>query len=164
MLWGIGGTVASESALRSAGTLLTRIRTPLPAPWPDVERKSLRSHCYGLAICNTQLSLFCIGQYDVTAQRPWLQMNEWFQYSAHSTNVKNPGVVLILGTQYKCKGSRRNSDTRCTLTMIHNKTTKAHRGDEKSSLTELTDITGAAVAMPHKSQSALTPASYKHPS
>ncbi|GFN99259.1 hypothetical protein PoB_002576500 [Plakobranchus ocellatus] len=48
--------------------------------------------------------------------------------------------------------------------MIRNKTTKAHRGDEKSSLTELTDITGAAVAMPHKSQSALTPASYKHPS
>ncbi|GFO20263.1 hypothetical protein PoB_004676800 [Plakobranchus ocellatus] len=34
--WGVGGTVASESALRSAGTLLSRFRVPPPAPWPDV--------------------------------------------------------------------------------------------------------------------------------
>ncbi|GFO14956.1 hypothetical protein PoB_004146100 [Plakobranchus ocellatus] len=32
---GVGGTVASESALRSAGTLLSRVRAPPPAPWPD---------------------------------------------------------------------------------------------------------------------------------
>ncbi|GFN98791.1 hypothetical protein PoB_002529700 [Plakobranchus ocellatus] len=30
---GIGGSVASESALRSAGTLLSRARAPPPAPW-----------------------------------------------------------------------------------------------------------------------------------
>ncbi|GFO04905.1 hypothetical protein PoB_003141000 [Plakobranchus ocellatus] len=28
-------TVASESALRSAGTLLSRVQAPPPAPWPD---------------------------------------------------------------------------------------------------------------------------------
>ncbi|GFN88783.1 hypothetical protein PoB_001528900 [Plakobranchus ocellatus] len=32
--WGVGGTVASESALRSAGTLLSRVRAPPPASWP----------------------------------------------------------------------------------------------------------------------------------
>ncbi|GFN99411.1 hypothetical protein PoB_002591700 [Plakobranchus ocellatus] len=31
----VGGTVASESALRSAGTLLSQVRAPPPAPWPD---------------------------------------------------------------------------------------------------------------------------------
>ncbi|GFO32115.1 hypothetical protein PoB_005862000 [Plakobranchus ocellatus] len=48
--WGVGGTVASESALRSAGTLLSRVRAPLPALWPDGGLKSLRSPCCGLAI------------------------------------------------------------------------------------------------------------------
>ncbi|GFN84698.1 hypothetical protein PoB_001120400 [Plakobranchus ocellatus] len=33
--WGVGSTVASESALRSAGTLLSRVRALPPAPWPD---------------------------------------------------------------------------------------------------------------------------------
>ncbi|GFO15894.1 hypothetical protein PoB_004239900 [Plakobranchus ocellatus] len=33
--WGVGGTVAYESALRSAGTLLSRIRAPPSAPPPD---------------------------------------------------------------------------------------------------------------------------------
>ncbi|GFN97623.1 gypsy retrotransposon integrase-like protein 1 [Plakobranchus ocellatus] len=47
---GVGGTVAIESALRSAGTLLSRVRTPPPAPWPDGELESLRSPCCGLAI------------------------------------------------------------------------------------------------------------------
>ncbi|GFO01436.1 hypothetical protein PoB_002794100 [Plakobranchus ocellatus] len=46
---GVGGTVVSESALRSAGTLLSRIRAPLAAPWPDEGPKSLRSSCCGLA-------------------------------------------------------------------------------------------------------------------
>ncbi|GFO00623.1 hypothetical protein PoB_002712800 [Plakobranchus ocellatus] len=32
---GVGGSVAGESALRSAGTLLSRVRAPPPAPWPD---------------------------------------------------------------------------------------------------------------------------------
>ncbi|GFO38112.1 hypothetical protein PoB_006461700 [Plakobranchus ocellatus] len=47
---GVGGTVASESALRSAGTILSRVRTPPPAPWPDGGPESLRSPCCGLAI------------------------------------------------------------------------------------------------------------------
>ncbi|GFN96461.1 hypothetical protein PoB_002296700 [Plakobranchus ocellatus] len=47
---GVSGTAVSESALRSAGTLLSRVRAPLPAPWPDGGPKSLRSTCCGLAI------------------------------------------------------------------------------------------------------------------
>ncbi|GFN95786.1 thioredoxin-like protein 1 [Plakobranchus ocellatus] len=47
---GVGSTVACESALRSAGTFLSRVRAPLPAPWPDGGPESLRSPCCGLAI------------------------------------------------------------------------------------------------------------------
>ncbi|GFO23755.1 hemocyte protein-glutamine gamma-glutamyltransferase-like [Plakobranchus ocellatus] len=47
---GVGRTVASESALRSAGTLLSRVRAPLPALWPDGGPKRLRSPCCGLAL------------------------------------------------------------------------------------------------------------------
>ncbi|GFN75961.1 hypothetical protein PoB_000246700 [Plakobranchus ocellatus] len=32
---GVGGTVASESAVRSAGTLLSQVRAPPLVPWPD---------------------------------------------------------------------------------------------------------------------------------
>ncbi|GFN91701.1 eukaryotic translation initiation factor 3 subunit f [Plakobranchus ocellatus] len=46
----VGGTVASESALRSAENLLLRVRAPPPAPWPDGRPESLRSRCCGLAI------------------------------------------------------------------------------------------------------------------
>ncbi|GFO47862.1 hypothetical protein PoB_007436700 [Plakobranchus ocellatus] len=31
----IGGTVACESALKSAGTFLSRVRAPPSVPWPD---------------------------------------------------------------------------------------------------------------------------------
>ncbi|GFO46570.1 hypothetical protein PoB_007307500 [Plakobranchus ocellatus] len=56
---GVGGTVASESALRSAGTLLSRVRAPPTAPWPDGGPESLRSPCCGLAIYkNPTLLLF----------------------------------------------------------------------------------------------------------
>ncbi|GFN80909.1 hypothetical protein PoB_000741500 [Plakobranchus ocellatus] len=48
--WGFGSSVFSESALRAAGTLLSRVRTPPMAPWPDGGPKSLRSPCCGLAI------------------------------------------------------------------------------------------------------------------
>ncbi|GFN90778.1 hypothetical protein PoB_001728400 [Plakobranchus ocellatus] len=48
--WGVGGTVASESALRSAGILLSRVRAPPTAPWPVGGPESLRSPCCGLAI------------------------------------------------------------------------------------------------------------------
>ncbi|GFO10960.1 hypothetical protein PoB_003746500 [Plakobranchus ocellatus] len=51
---GVGGTVASESALRSAGTLLSRVRAPPPASWPDGGPESLRSPCCGLAIYKKQ--------------------------------------------------------------------------------------------------------------
>ncbi|GFO36077.1 hypothetical protein PoB_006258200 [Plakobranchus ocellatus] len=42
-------TVASESPLRSAGTLLSQVRAPPLAPWPDGGPESLRTPC-GLAI------------------------------------------------------------------------------------------------------------------
>ncbi|GFN92978.1 hypothetical protein PoB_001948400 [Plakobranchus ocellatus] len=42
---GFGGTVARQSTLRSAGTLLSRVRATPPAPWLDGGPESLRSHC-----------------------------------------------------------------------------------------------------------------------
>ncbi|GFN94107.1 hypothetical protein PoB_002061300 [Plakobranchus ocellatus] len=52
---GVGSTVACESALRSVGTFLSRVRAPLPAPWPDGGPESLRSPCCGLAIYKKKL-------------------------------------------------------------------------------------------------------------
>ncbi|GFO30296.1 hypothetical protein PoB_005680100 [Plakobranchus ocellatus] len=51
-----GGTVASESALRSARAFLLRVRAPQPAPWPDGGPESLRPPCCGLAIYKNQTS------------------------------------------------------------------------------------------------------------
>ncbi|GFO39474.1 hypothetical protein PoB_006597900 [Plakobranchus ocellatus] len=53
-------TVASESALRSAGTLLSQVPASPQAPWPDGGPESLRSPCCGLAIYKTknQISIF----------------------------------------------------------------------------------------------------------
>ncbi|GFN77337.1 histone-lysine N-methyltransferase SETMAR [Plakobranchus ocellatus] len=48
---GVGGTVDSKSALRSAGTVLSRVRALPPALGPDGEPERLRSPCCGLAIC-----------------------------------------------------------------------------------------------------------------
>ncbi|GFN75000.1 hypothetical protein PoB_000150600 [Plakobranchus ocellatus] len=42
---GFGGIVDSESALRSAGALLSRVRAPPPTLRPDGEPESLRSPC-----------------------------------------------------------------------------------------------------------------------
>ncbi|GFO44965.1 hypothetical protein PoB_007147000 [Plakobranchus ocellatus] len=42
-VWGVGGTVDRESALRSAGPLLSRVRAPLWTPLPDGRPESLRS-------------------------------------------------------------------------------------------------------------------------
>ncbi|GFO39711.1 hypothetical protein PoB_006621600 [Plakobranchus ocellatus] len=50
LVGGVGGTVACESALRSAGTFLSRVRAPPSAPRPDGGPKSLRSPGCGLAI------------------------------------------------------------------------------------------------------------------
>ncbi|GFO12857.1 hypothetical protein PoB_003936200 [Plakobranchus ocellatus] len=47
---GVGGTVAGESALRSAGTLLSWFRAPPMAPWPDEKPESLRSPFCGLVV------------------------------------------------------------------------------------------------------------------
>ncbi|GFN88978.1 hypothetical protein PoB_001548400 [Plakobranchus ocellatus] len=41
----VRGSVESESALRSAGTLLSRVRALPPAPWPDGGPENLRSPC-----------------------------------------------------------------------------------------------------------------------
>ncbi|GFN86157.1 hypothetical protein PoB_001266300 [Plakobranchus ocellatus] len=42
--------VGSDSALISAGILQSRVRAPIPTPWPVGEPESLRSPCCGLAI------------------------------------------------------------------------------------------------------------------
>ncbi|GFO07444.1 hypothetical protein PoB_003394900 [Plakobranchus ocellatus] len=47
---GVGGTVDSESALRSEGTLLSRVRAPPSTPWPDVGPEGLSSPFCKLAI------------------------------------------------------------------------------------------------------------------
>ncbi|GFN91277.1 hypothetical protein PoB_001778300 [Plakobranchus ocellatus] len=61
-LCGVSGTVASESALRSPGTLLSQVRAQPPASWPDGGPKSLRSPCCGLAMYKNQTSdLITIG-------------------------------------------------------------------------------------------------------
>ncbi|GFO01892.1 protein dd3-3-like, partial [Plakobranchus ocellatus] len=38
-----GASMASESILRSAGTLLSRVPAPPPSPWPGGGPKSLRA-------------------------------------------------------------------------------------------------------------------------
>ncbi|GFN91163.1 hypothetical protein PoB_001766900 [Plakobranchus ocellatus] len=42
---GVEGSVASESALRSVGNLLSWVRATPPAPWSDGGPESLRSPC-----------------------------------------------------------------------------------------------------------------------
>ncbi|GFN82645.1 hypothetical protein PoB_000915100 [Plakobranchus ocellatus] len=49
-LHSIGNTVNSETALRSAGTLLSRVRVPSQAYLPGKRPESLRSPCFGLNI------------------------------------------------------------------------------------------------------------------
>ncbi|GFO02136.1 hypothetical protein PoB_002864100 [Plakobranchus ocellatus] len=50
-----GVTLASKSALGSAGTFLSRVQAPQLALWPDGEPESLRSPCCGLDIYKNQL-------------------------------------------------------------------------------------------------------------
>ncbi|GFN98993.1 hypothetical protein PoB_002549900 [Plakobranchus ocellatus] len=50
---GVDDTVASASALQSAGNLLSWARASPPALWPDGGPESLRSPCCGLAIYRT---------------------------------------------------------------------------------------------------------------
>ncbi|GFO20061.1 hypothetical protein PoB_004656600 [Plakobranchus ocellatus] len=50
---GVGGSGASESALSSAGTFLSRVRAIPPSLWPDGGPESLRSPC-GLGIRNKE--------------------------------------------------------------------------------------------------------------
>ncbi|GFN82915.1 hypothetical protein PoB_000942100 [Plakobranchus ocellatus] len=51
------GEVASESTLRSAGTLLSQVQASPPAPWPDKGHENLRSPFCGLAIHKNQIKL-----------------------------------------------------------------------------------------------------------
>ncbi|GFO14362.1 hypothetical protein PoB_004086700 [Plakobranchus ocellatus] len=51
---GVGNTVDNEAVLRSAGTLLSRVRAPLPALWPVRGPESLRTPFYGLTVYNNQ--------------------------------------------------------------------------------------------------------------
>ncbi|GFO11919.1 hypothetical protein PoB_003842400 [Plakobranchus ocellatus] len=56
---GVGGSVTSEFALRSAGTLLSRARFPPSAPGLAEGLKSLRSPCCGQAIYKDFTPLLC---------------------------------------------------------------------------------------------------------
>ncbi|GFO32350.1 hypothetical protein PoB_005885500 [Plakobranchus ocellatus] len=57
LIVGVDGTVASESALRSAGILLWRVPALPPALRPDGGPQTLRSLCCGLAIYENKLTL-----------------------------------------------------------------------------------------------------------
>ncbi|GFN88044.1 hypothetical protein PoB_001455000 [Plakobranchus ocellatus] len=58
----VGGTVDRESILRAPGTLLSRVRAPPQAPWPDGGPESLRSHVVvRLQKPNFYLCIFCFG-------------------------------------------------------------------------------------------------------
>ncbi|GFO11355.1 hypothetical protein PoB_003786000, partial [Plakobranchus ocellatus] len=78
LIGGVGGTVDSELAERSAVTLLLRVRAPLLAPWSELWPESLRSQCCGLAVyiksnpslsCLDSLCIFC--SIPVPAWRPF---------------------------------------------------------------------------------------------
>ncbi|GFO21302.1 hypothetical protein PoB_004780700 [Plakobranchus ocellatus] len=65
---GVSGTGVSESALRSAGTLLSRVQAPPPAPWPDKGSENLRSSSCGLAIYKTNWPLeYLVGCFNIDA-------------------------------------------------------------------------------------------------
>ncbi|GFN85623.1 hypothetical protein PoB_001212900 [Plakobranchus ocellatus] len=64
LLRGVGGTVASESALRSAGTRLSQVRAPLLASWPNGGPESLRSPCCG----TNQSTIIISSRKDVVAR------------------------------------------------------------------------------------------------
>ncbi|GFO02141.1 hypothetical protein PoB_002864600 [Plakobranchus ocellatus] len=51
----VSGTVDSKSALKSAVTLMSRVRAPPQAPSPDGGSESVKLSCCGLAIYNNQL-------------------------------------------------------------------------------------------------------------
>ncbi|GFO30388.1 hypothetical protein PoB_005689300 [Plakobranchus ocellatus] len=55
----VGGTVASESALRSSRTLLSQARASQQAPWPYGGFESPRSPCWDLAIYKNETYAFC---------------------------------------------------------------------------------------------------------
>ncbi|GFO21425.1 hypothetical protein PoB_004793000 [Plakobranchus ocellatus] len=52
--------LTSESALRSAEILLSRVRVPPPAPWPDTGPENLRLPCCGLAIHKNKTFHICL--------------------------------------------------------------------------------------------------------
>ncbi|GFO32241.1 hypothetical protein PoB_005874600 [Plakobranchus ocellatus] len=56
--------MAGVSALRSSGTLLSRVRAPPPATWPDRGPEILRSPCCGMAIYKTKLTVAYISNHD----------------------------------------------------------------------------------------------------
>ncbi|GFO06100.1 hypothetical protein PoB_003260500 [Plakobranchus ocellatus] len=74
LLGGIGGIVDSEYAPRSAEILLSRVRAPPPALWPDGGPESLRSPCYGLAILKKPKPAFSQSLPSLRTQHSWLKI------------------------------------------------------------------------------------------
>ncbi|GFN77590.1 hypothetical protein PoB_000409600 [Plakobranchus ocellatus] len=54
---GIGDTVNSEPALRSAGFVLSWVQTPPTVLWPDGERENLRTPCCCWLLTMTELAI-----------------------------------------------------------------------------------------------------------
>ncbi|GFN87844.1 hypothetical protein PoB_001435000, partial [Plakobranchus ocellatus] len=88
----VGDIVACESALRSAGTLLSRVRAPPSAPRPDGGPKSMRLPCCGLAVYKTQSNPL---QLDfVRSNRSWACYTERQWQKATDTSPASHSISL----------------------------------------------------------------------
>ncbi|GFO10986.1 hypothetical protein PoB_003749100 [Plakobranchus ocellatus] len=104
---GVGSTVASESALRSARILLSRVRAPPLAPWPDGGPESLRSRCCGLAIYKkTRTGLSCPLQTRTSVTGLELTTEESLQSQGGFAEIP-PEIGLVAGFLKNCSERKR---------------------------------------------------------
>ncbi|GFN87572.1 hypothetical protein PoB_001407800 [Plakobranchus ocellatus] len=98
---GVGSTVASESALRSAWTLLSRVRALPPAPWPDGRPTSLRSPC--------ELIIYK-KQSDTRQRRPYTHYRTAARAREHVAQRPPTTMNLFLDALARCKIASINDD------------------------------------------------------
>ncbi|GFO29737.1 hypothetical protein PoB_005624200 [Plakobranchus ocellatus] len=86
---GVGGTAVSESALISAGILLSRVRAPPPSPWPSVQFFSSMCHpsFYTFIL---QLDLSSVLQFNVQAFILQFGLSSVLQFNV-------PAIILQFG-------------------------------------------------------------------